>query len=109
MRSAALTRSVARRAGLLPLELLRAESESASGSPVVLGFYHSHPDHPARPSDFDRSRAWPFYSYVIVSIQSRQAVDLTSWVLDDSSGAFARQDIDEGDGAGVIEGESSHG
>jgi proteasome lid subunit RPN8/RPN11 len=84
-----------------PLELLRAESESSSGTLVVLGFYHSHPDHPARPSDFDRSRAWPFYSYVIVSIQSRDAVDMTSWVLDDSSGAFVRQYIVEREPSGV--------
>ena len=92
-----------------PLELLRAESDSSGGSLVVLGFYHSHPDHAARPSEFDRSRAWPFYSYVIVSIQSRQAVDMTSWVLDDSSGSFVRQDIVDGEPSGVIEGESSHG
>ena len=92
-----------------PLELLRAESESMSGAPVVLGFYHSHPDHPARPSEFDRSRAWPFYSYVIVSIRSRRAVDLTSWVLDDSAGSFARQDIDGQERSGVMEGESNHG
>ena len=92
-----------------PLELLRAEAESSNGSLVVLGFYHSHPDHPARPSDFDRSRAWPFYSYVIVSIQSRKAVDMTSWVLDDASGSFVRQDIVDGKPSGVIEGESNHG
>ncbi len=35
---------------------------------MVLGFYHSHPDHPARPSEYDRAHAWPFYSYVIVAI-----------------------------------------
>jgi DNA-binding NarL/FixJ family response regulator len=86
-----------------------SEAESSNGSLVVLGFYHSHPDHPARPSDFDRSRAWPFYSYVIVSIQSRQAVDMTSWVLDDASGSFVRQDIVDGEPSGAIEGESDHG
>ena len=86
-----------RRFEIDPLELVRAERDAADAGLVVIGFYHSHPDHPARPSDFDRSRAWPFYSYVIVSIQSRQAVDMTSWVLDDSTGSFVRQEIIEGD------------
>src|SRR5687767_8184581 len=85
-----------RRFSIDPLELMRAERDAAGAGQLVLGFYHSHPDHPARPSDFDRSRAWPFYSYVIVSIQSGAAVDMTSWVLDDANGAFQRQQIVEG-------------
>jgi proteasome lid subunit RPN8/RPN11 len=84
-----------RRFSIDPLELMRAERDAADAGLLVLGFYHSHPDHPARPSEFDRSRAWPFYSYVIVSIQSREAVDMTSWVLDPASGTFQRQGIVE--------------
>ncbi|AGY56923.1 Mov34/MPN/PAD-1 family protein [Gloeobacter kilaueensis] len=49
----------------------------------VIGTYHSHPDHPARPSEFDRGNAWPVYSYIIVSVQNGRAADLTSWTLDD--------------------------
>ena len=75
--------------------LMKAEKEAASKSQLVLGFYHSHPDHPARPSEFDREHAWPFYSYVIVSIQEGQALDMTSWVLDDASRTFSRQEIEE--------------
>jgi proteasome lid subunit RPN8/RPN11 len=60
---------------------------------LVLGFYHSHPDHPARPSEYDREHAWPFYSYVIVSIAKREAVDMTSWVLQEETDTFARQDL----------------
>jgi proteasome lid subunit RPN8/RPN11 len=86
-----------RRFEIDPLELMRAERDATDARLLVLGFYHSHPDRSARPSDFDRARAWPFYSYVIVSMQTRQAVDMTSWVLDDSTGSFARQDIIEGD------------
>ena len=78
-----------------PLELLRAESESSHGSLVVLGFYHSHPDHPARPSEYDRQHAWPFYSYVIVSIAKGDPVDMTSWVLEEATETFSRQDIQE--------------
>ncbi len=49
----------------------------------VIGTYHSHPDHPARPSEFDRGNAWPVYSYIIVSIEKGKSTDLTSWTLDD--------------------------
>ena len=80
-----------------PLELVRAEREADDAGQLVLGFYHSHPDHPARPSEFDRVRAWPFYSYVIVSIHAREPVDMTCWVLDDATGSFRRQDIIEGE------------
>ena len=82
-----------RRFAIDPLELMRAERDAAGAGLLVIGFYHSHPDHPARPSEFDRSRAWPFYSYVIVSIRSREVVDMRSWVLDDASGSFEPQEI----------------
>ena len=85
-----------RRFSIDPLALMKAEKSAAQGGQVVLGFYHSHPDHPARPSETDRQFGWPYYSYVIVSIQSREAVDMTSWVLDEQTETFARQDIDEG-------------
>jgi proteasome lid subunit RPN8/RPN11 len=62
---------------------------------MVLGFYHSHPDCPARPSEYDREHAWPFYSYVIVSIAKGSAVDMTSWLLDEATETFSRQDIVE--------------
>ena len=49
-------------------------SEPAGGC-ELLGFYHSHPDHPARPSQYDLDHAWPFFSYVIVSVMSGSAAD----------------------------------
>ncbi len=48
-----------------------------------------------RYSEYDRVHAWPFYSYVIVSIAKGQPVDMTSWLLDDATETFSRQDIDE--------------
>jgi proteasome lid subunit RPN8/RPN11 len=84
-----------RRFAVDPLALMKAEKHAAAHGQLVLGFYHSHPDHPARPSEFDREHAWPFYSYVIVSIQEGQALDMTSWVLDDASRTFSRQEIEE--------------
>ena len=84
-----------RRFAVDPLALIRAEKSASADGKLVLGFYHSHPDHPARPSEFDREHAWPFYSYVIVSIAQGKPVDMTSWVLDDQTQTFLRQDIDD--------------
>lgn len=66
-----------------PREVLAADREASRVGREILGFYHSHPDHPAAPSDFDLSRAaWPGYSYVILSIVDRNPRDMTSWILD---------------------------
>jgi proteasome lid subunit RPN8/RPN11 len=56
-----------RRFVILPEELRAAEQRAATDTRVVSGFYHSHPDHPARPSEFDQEHAWPWYAYVILS------------------------------------------
>jgi proteasome lid subunit RPN8/RPN11 len=49
----------------------------------IIGIYHSHPDHPASPSECDRQLAWPQYSYVILSIERGEVRELYSWQLDD--------------------------
>ena len=59
----------------------------------LVGWYHSHPDHPARPSEYDREHAWPWYSYVIVSVASGEACDMTSWQLSDDRSAFQTEEI----------------
>src|SRR5215217_3195918 len=78
-----------------PLAQLRAEKAAEAEGKGVLGYYHSHPDHPARPSEYDREHAWPFYSYVIVAIAKGKPADMTSWVLDDKTQQFQRQEIRE--------------
>ncbi|HEY7088113.1 MAG TPA: M67 family metallopeptidase [Tepidisphaeraceae bacterium] len=83
------------RFSISPKQLMEAEKKAGEQDCLVLGFYHSHPDHPARPSEYDRQHAWPFYSYVIVSIAKREPIDLTSWVLDDVTETFNRQDVIE--------------
>jgi proteasome lid subunit RPN8/RPN11 len=60
---------------------------------AVLGFYHSHPDHPARPSEYDRQHAWPFYSYIIVAIAGGKPADMTSWKLDEQTETFRAEEI----------------
>ncbi|MGB6499962.1 MAG: M67 family metallopeptidase [Thermoplasmata archaeon] len=56
-----------RRFVILPDELRAAERDAAAHSRLVSGFYHSHPDHPARPSVFDQEHAWPWYAYLILA------------------------------------------
>jgi proteasome lid subunit RPN8/RPN11 len=76
-----------------PRQQMKAERAAEAEGRVVLGFYHSHPDHPARPSEYDRQHAWPFYSYVIVAIARGKAADMTSWVLDEKTNQFSGQTI----------------
>jgi proteasome lid subunit RPN8/RPN11 len=70
-----------------------AERAATQGGLNVLGWYHSHPDHPARPSEFDREHAWPWYSYVVVSVDSGFPRDLTSWRLADDRSRFHQEEI----------------
>ena len=53
----------------------------------------SHPNAPARPSQYDLNHAWPFYSYVIVSIMDKTADIMTSWILKDDRSAFDEENI----------------
>jgi proteasome lid subunit RPN8/RPN11 len=85
-----------RRFAIDPLALMKAEKSAADHGQVVIGFYHSHPDHPARPSETDRQFGWPFYSYVIVSIAQGKPADMTSWLLDEQTESFVKQDIEQG-------------
>jgi len=68
---------------IAPDDLRRLEAEVRRESLDVVGYYHSHPDHPPRPSAFDTEHAWPWYSYLIVRIDQGRAADAASWVLDD--------------------------
>lgn len=76
-----------------PKSLMQAEREAGKTGKLVLGFYHSHPDEAARPSEYDRTHAWEFYSYVIVSIKEGKPADLTAWMLTAPGGGFRSQDI----------------
>jgi proteasome lid subunit RPN8/RPN11 len=59
----------------------------------VIGFYHSHPNVAARPSEFDREHAWPWWSYVIVSVKDGTAAELYSWILRDDRSQFDQEEI----------------
>ena len=78
-----------RRYTIEPIEILTVEKSLRGSSNGILGFYHSHPDHPAAPSAYDRERAsWPGYSYLILSIRKREPAALTAWKLVRQAGPF---------------------
>jgi proteasome lid subunit RPN8/RPN11 len=64
-----------------PERFLAAEREARSLGLDVVGFFHSHPDHPPEPSRYDREHAWPFYTYLIVSVREGRVVDAKAWRL----------------------------
>ena len=68
---------------IAPDDLRRLEREVREAGQEIVGYYHSHPDHPARPSAFDTEHAWPWYSYLIVRVDRGRGADMASWVLDD--------------------------
>jgi proteasome lid subunit RPN8/RPN11 len=76
-----------------PEEYLRAQRDLDAAGIEIVGVYHSHPDHPAQPSEFDREHAWPRTSYVIVAVARGRAGDLRSWRLADDRSAFHEQPI----------------
>jgi proteasome lid subunit RPN8/RPN11 len=71
-----------------------AEKAAREQGLEVVGWYHSHPDHPARPSEYDRDHAWPWYSYIIVSVQNGAPQDMTSWRLNDDRQEFSPEGIE---------------
>ncbi|MCS6963242.1 M67 family metallopeptidase [Thermoflexus sp.] len=77
-----------------PEEVLAAEREAAAAGLEILGFFHSHPDHPARPSNFDREHAWPWYAYLIVSVENGQATDWRVWELTEDRSAFVERRLE---------------
>lgn len=78
-----MTENRQRRYLIDPLELARIERETDARGLTILGFYHTHPDHPAEPSVTDLDWAWPFYSYLIQSVRKGKAEVKRSWRLDD--------------------------
>ncbi|HYE21409.1 MAG TPA: M67 family metallopeptidase [Tepidisphaeraceae bacterium] len=78
-----------------PRAQIQAEKSADAEGKSVLGYYHSHPNHPAKPSEYDRQHMPPFafYSQVIVSIVDRQPADLTCWYLDEDTEQFVQTPV----------------
>lgn len=75
-----------------PQDYREAERRASERGGELLGFYHSHPDHPARPSQYDLDHAWPFFSYIIVSVRAGVPEEMTSWRLREDRSAFDQED-----------------
>ncbi len=76
------TKTKQQRYTIAPDVMLREMRYARARNLQVIGIYHSHPDHPAMPSECDRRNAWSLYSYIIVSVQQGKAQDWQNWVLD---------------------------
>ena len=76
------------RYAMSPQDWLRYEDEAEARGLRLLGYYHSHPDSPAIPSDYDRQHALPHFIYLIASVRQRQSVELRAWQLDPDRHAF---------------------
>jgi proteasome lid subunit RPN8/RPN11 len=82
-----------------PSDYRDAERRAGELGGELLGFYHSHPDHPARPSQYDLDHAWPTFAYIIVSVMSGVSQDMTVWFLNDDRSSFEQ---------GRLHGENPH-
>ena len=86
-----------RRFRISPDDYRASERRAAENGAELLGFYHSHPDHPARPSQYDLDHAWPFFSYIIVAVRGGVPQDMTSWRLKDDRSAFDQEKLTYGE------------
>jgi proteasome lid subunit RPN8/RPN11 len=74
-------------------DYLQCEKRATELGGELLGFYHSHPDHPARPSQYDLDHALPFFSYIIVAVRAGAPEDMTSWRLREDRSAFDQEQL----------------
>jgi len=82
-----------RRFLIRPGDYRAAEARAAEAGCELLGFYHSHPDHPAQPSQYDLDHAWPVFSYVIVSVRDGEPRELRSWRLREDRSQFDEEEV----------------
>ncbi len=77
-----------------PKDMLRAQRELDGGPWDIVGIYHSHPDHPSRPSGTDLAHAWAGWSYVIGSVVEGRVASVQSWELADGGDRFEEESVD---------------
>ncbi|MEM7101807.1 MAG: M67 family metallopeptidase [Bacteroidota bacterium] len=82
-----------RRFEIDPFDFVKAERFALEHNLVLLGVFHSHPNHPAIPSEHDLKQALPYFSYLIVSVMNRVAVKATSWRLNEKTGQFDEEKL----------------
>ena len=80
---------------ILPKDVLKAERYARSQKLDVVGYYHSHPDHPAVPSQFDLDHALPVWTYIIVSVEAGKAADVRAWEMENDRSKFNEEEIND--------------
>jgi proteasome lid subunit RPN8/RPN11 len=86
-----------RRFMVRPSDYQLAERRATELGGDLLGFYHSHPDHPARPSQYDLDHAWPTFAYIIVAVAEAKAALMTVWFLKDDRSSFEEGSLNHGE------------
>ena len=74
-----------RRFEISPLDYMSAERYAEENELLLLGIYHSHPNHPSIPSEHDRIAAQIYFSYVIISVSEKEFNSIQSWRLNDTT------------------------
>ena len=92
-----------------PSDYRMAESRATELGGELLGFYHSHPDHPARPSQYDLDHAWPTFAYIIVAVAAGAAADMTVWFLKDDRSIFEEGSLHYGENSHPDTAQTVHG
>lgn len=82
-----------RRFEISPPDYRLAERRAAEADALLAGFYHSHPDHPARPSQHDLEQAWPNFTYIIVSVITGKPHEITAWRLREDRSGFDQEEF----------------
>jgi proteasome lid subunit RPN8/RPN11 len=85
-----------RRFEITAADYAELESKARAQDLILLGFYHTHPDHPARPSATDLAYAWPFFSYIILTVSAGKAGEMAAFVLDEDTMQFVSEQLHKG-------------
>jgi len=78
---------------ITPQDMMEGERQAMRLGLDIIGVFHSHPDHPNRPSDFDKEWAMPWFSYIITSVQNGKAIESRSWRLTEDRDVFTEEKI----------------
>jgi proteasome lid subunit RPN8/RPN11 len=92
-----------------PSDYRLAEQRALELGGELLGFYHSHPDHPAKPSQYDLDHAWPTFAYVIVAVAAGASQDMTVWFLKDDRSIFEEGSLHHGENSHPDPAQTVHG
>jgi proteasome lid subunit RPN8/RPN11 len=82
------------RYALDPLEQLKVQKDADARGLEIIGFAHSHPDHPAVPSRFDAEHGWPFYSYVVASVRRGRFAEARAFRLSEAEPTFTEEPLE---------------